>query len=79
MAGMSEYVDVLVTGFDRDEGTLVLFSGAAQHEGDDHECEVTIAVEHSYAQAIYDDLAAGGTVEVQVPGYLIVRWGDPIA
>jgi hypothetical protein len=76
-ADMSEYIDVLVLAFERDEGTLVLFKGAAQHDEDEaFDRDVTIAVEHGYAQGIYDALAESDGPIVSVPRYLIVRWGD---
>lgn len=60
--------EITVTGFVRDEGSLVLLSGLT-----DSEDEVTFAVEHRYAPDILAAVEADEEpVVVDVPDYLIV-------
>jgi hypothetical protein len=60
--------EITVTGFVRDEGSLVLLKGLA-----DSEQELVFAVEHRYAPAILAAFEADEEpVVVDVPDYLIV-------
>ena len=61
--------EITVTGFVRDEGSLVLLCGLT-----DSEHPVTFAVEHRYASDILAAVAADEEpVVVDVPDYLV--WG----
>jgi hypothetical protein len=58
---------ITVTGFVRDEGTLVLLSGLTEDNRD-----VVFACEHRYAPDILAAVEAGEEPLVEVPSYLIV-------
>jgi hypothetical protein len=61
-----EYVSVIVTSFERDEGTLVLFSALSEDEE-----EVTIALLPGCASDLMDGLMRGERPEIEIPWYLV--------
>lgn len=63
-------IEVTVTGFVRDEGTVVLFEGITD---DDEGAFVVFAVDHRPAQDIASALEDDCDVHVSVPQYQIVR------
>jgi hypothetical protein len=58
---------ILVTGFVRDEGSLVLLSGLTEDNRD-----IVFACEHRYAGAILEAVEAGEEPVAEVPDYMIV-------
>lgn len=58
---------ITVTGFVRDEGTIVVLSGLTE-END----EVVFACEHRMAPAILDAVEAGEEPVAEVPDYMIL-------
>jgi hypothetical protein len=60
-------MEILVTAFVRDEGTLVIFAGLTEFNR-----PVTFAVEHRYAPDILAAVEAGEEPVVEVPHYLII-------
>jgi hypothetical protein len=59
--------EITVTGFVRDEGSLVLLSGLTEDNR-----EVVFACEHRYARDILEAVEAGDEPVAAVPDYLIV-------
>jgi hypothetical protein len=60
-------IEIMVTGFVRDEGTLVLLSGLTVHADQ----ERVFAVEHRYAADIMQAVEAGEEPVVAVPEYMV--------
>jgi hypothetical protein len=63
-----EYIPVVVTSFERDEGTLVLFNALT-----DYEEQVTICVHPPYVSDIMSGLMRGEQPKIEVPWY-IIEW-----
>jgi hypothetical protein len=61
-------IEIMVTGFVRDEGSLVLLSGLTNEDNR----EVVFACEHRYAPDILVAVEAGEEPVVEVPEYMIV-------
>jgi hypothetical protein len=71
LSDASQYVDVTIVSFLRNEGTLALFSGMVEDEQ-----EVTVSLHPGYTEDVMALLMQGEQVELQVPEYLIVPWAS---